>query len=183
MTSAKKKLAYDSCKIKLNPLCHCYQAVSEFDLSGIHCSVTHKGQRPLTNEQGGEQQSHAAPQKHPALLPHLHSELRLYRAILTSFISAITTTQYIIRTAWAKPTALHKTTATLKHYVTGMAQAFEDSPETGYRKLHSTVKKSTLFVLSNNTEPQWTLAAKGYTEVSPVCIFSKENYISPNKEF
>lgn len=129
------KLACDRCKIKLNPLCHCYSAVSEFDVTGIHCSVTHKGHRALTNEQGGEQQSHAAPQKHPALLPHLHCELWLYRAILASFISAITTSQYIIRTAWAKPTALHKTTATLKLYVTGRAQAFEDSPETEYRRL------------------------------------------------
>lgn len=132
------KLACDIYKIKLNPLCHCYQEVSGFDVTGIHRSVSHEGHRPLTNEQEGEERSHAAPQKQPASLPYLQSELQLYRALLACFILDIATTQHIIRTAWTKPNALYKTTATLKRYVTGTAQAFKDSPErlTGYRRLY-----------------------------------------------
>jgi len=77
------------------------------------------------------------PRKQPALLPPLQPELQLCRALLACFFSDITTTQHIIRTVWTKPNALYKTTATLKHYVTGTAQAFKDSPErlTGHRRL------------------------------------------------
>lgn len=75
----------------------------------------------------------------PASFPHLQSELQLYKALLACFILDITTSQHIIRTAWTKPNALNKTTATLKHYVTGTAQGFKDSPERlkGYRRLYT----------------------------------------------